>query len=91
MGIDPAAEFAADHADPDAGKMEGGHGQDQKQAFQSGGSIQAAGLDLKAIGFVVEEVFFQIKAQAVLIKGGQVGVVIADQQPGVLVGFVQLG
>jgi hypothetical protein len=58
MRINPTSEFAADNTDPHTGEVEGCYRQDEKQAFQSGGSVQSAGFNLKAIRFVVQKVFF---------------------------------
>jgi len=58
MNVHPVSEFTLHDADAHTGEMERSDGQHQEQACERLGRRQAAGFDLKPIGFVVQEVLF---------------------------------
>ena len=81
MGIDPSPLSCFYDVGPLTDQIERGHGQDQTEALQGAGRSDQGGFQLKAVGCIVEEIFFNIEAQGILSKGLQTGGLIADDQP----------
>src|SRR5512136_106304 len=59
-------------------QVERGSRQDQTEASQGIGSADFARFQLETGGFIVQEVFFQVKTQAIFVKGMQIGWIITE-------------
>ena len=81
MGIDPPPLPCFHDLRALTDQIEGGHGQDQTEALQCTGGSDQGGFQLKAVGFIIEEILFNIEAQGILAEGVQTRRFIADNQP----------
>ena len=81
MGIDASSLPRLDEVRALTDQVERGHGQDQAEPFQRRGGTDARSFQLKAIGFIVQEILFYIETQAVLLEGFQTGGFITDDDP----------
>ena len=84
MGIDASSLARLDDVRALTDQVKGGYRQDQAEPFQRRGRADARSFQLKAIGFVVQEIFFNVKSQAVLAEGLQTGGLITDDHPALL-------
>jgi hypothetical protein len=71
VGIDPATLARSDHRYPLGSDVEGGDCQNEPESGEGTDRAQFRLLDSPAVGLVIQEIFLNIKASAVLLKGLQ--------------------
>jgi len=84
MGIDASSLSGLDDVRSLTDPREGGNRQHQAEPFQRRSRPNQRGLQLKAIGFVVQKILFNVEAQAILSEGLQAGGLITDDDPSLL-------
>ena len=81
VGIDARTQTQSNDGRAGANQIERGCRQDQPQTSQGIGITNFARLQLKTSRFIIQEVFFQVKTQAIFIKGVQIGWIVTENSP----------
>ena len=81
LGIDASSLSRLDDVRALTDQVKRGHRQDQAESFQCRSRADARSFQLKAIGFIVQEILFYIETQALLLEGFQTGGFITDDDP----------
>src|SRR3989337_2780946 len=78
VGINVGAQAQRNYSRAGADQIERGGGQDQAQTGQCLHVADFSRLPLKAGGLIIQEVFFQVKAQTMLIASVHIGRIVAE-------------
>jgi hypothetical protein len=79
--VNPTAFLLLAYLRSHGDQIERGQGQDKAKARKGFCVTDQAGLQLEAVGFVVQEVLLNLEPQAILVKAFHTGDLVADDQP----------
>lgn len=84
VGIHPATPPRLDDSHSDTRQVKGSNGHNQQKTLQGFGSGECICLELESTRFLIEEGFFNVETQAVLVQRLRIGWFITGHEPGII-------
>ena len=81
VGINHCTQAQGNHSRTRAKQIKSRCSQNQTQARESIGVTNFTRLQLKTSRFICQEIFFQVKSQAIFVKGMQIGWIATENSP----------